>query len=409
MEERVLLVGCQTQQTEDEFFQSTMAELEALVKTAGGVVTGTLTQKRERIESATYIGSGKIEELAFLVEETEAELVIFNDELTPSQIRNLSREVEARVIDRTQLILDIFAQRAQTKEGKLQVELAQLEYLLPRLGGQGIALSRQGGGIGARGPGETKLETDRRHIRERITEMKRSLHSVQTNRELHREKRRKSDVFHVAIVGYTNAGKSTTFNQLTQADVFEEDALFATLDATTRKCKLPSGTTVILSDTVGFIQKLPTTLIASFRSTLEEVLEADVLLHVVDGSHEQFNQQIQTVHKILQQLGASQIPEVLVLNKKDKMTEDWAGGSSAFRMSALDPDDIAHVKQLLEQALSAMLVPYEREVPSDEGGILAKLRRETVVSSMDFEEQTNMYRVAGFERKKEASHDMESY
>ncbi|HHY21557.1 MAG TPA: GTPase HflX, partial [Bacilli bacterium] len=280
-EDVVILVGCQTREITDEHFVLSMDELHSLTKTAGGKVVAHLSQKRPYIDPATYIGGGKVEELIALCEYHEPDLIIFNDELTAGQVRNLTKRCEVTVIDRTQLILDIFAKRAQSREGKLQVELAQLSYLLPRLMGQGLALSRLGGGIGTRGPGETKLEVDRRHIRRRMDEIKRQLSHIVRHRERYRKQRKLNQQIQLALVGYTNAGKSTLLNRLTSGETLEEDLLFATLDPTTKKLKLPSGLTVLLSDTVGFIQDLPTTLIAAFRSTLEEVKEADFLLHVV--------------------------------------------------------------------------------------------------------------------------------
>src|SRR5690606_9949760 len=277
--EKAILVGCQVQTEDDSRFQYSLEELQSLTKTAKGQVVMTITQKRERVHPATYIGKGKVEELVNLEEELEPDVIIFNDELSPSQVRNLSAKFQARVIDRTQLILDIFASRANSKEGKLQVELAQLQYLLPRLIGKGIELSRLGGGIGTRGPGETKLETDRRHIHKRIDDIKNQLSVIVQHRERYRERRKKNNTYQIALVGYTNAGKSTLFNRLTEADSFEENLLFATLDPMTRRMILPGGITTLLTDTVGFIQDLPTSLIAAFRSTLEEVKEADLILH----------------------------------------------------------------------------------------------------------------------------------
>ncbi|HAQ07027.1 MAG TPA: GTPase HflX, partial [Bacillus bacterium] len=313
--EKVILVGCQTSEDDDLRFHYSMEELESLTETAQGNVMVQVVQKRAKVHPATYIGKGKVEELQALEEELEPDLIIFNDELSPSQNRNLSAGLKARVIDRTQLILDIFAQRARSKEGKLQVELAQLQYLLPRLGGKGIEMSRLGAGIGTRGPGETKLESDRRHIRRRIDDIKTQLSVIVQHRDRYRERRKKNKTFQIALVGYTNAGKSTLFNRLTEADSYEENQLFATLDPMTRKAILPSGFTALLTDTVGFIQDLPTTLIAAFRSTLEEVREADLLLHVVDMSSQDYFSHEQTVNKLLEDLEVHQIPQITVYNK----------------------------------------------------------------------------------------------
>ncbi|HDR8355466.1 TPA: GTPase HflX, partial [Bacillus cereus] len=300
--EKVILVGCQLPQDDDEKFMHSMKELASLAKTARAEVLASTTQKRPKFHPATYIGKGKLEELTMLTEELEPDVIIFNNELTPSQIRNLSSVLDARVIDRTQLILDIFAQRAKSREGKLQVELAQLQYTMPRLMGQGLSLSRLGGGIGTRGPGETKLETDRRHIRSRIDEIKKQLAVVVEHRKRYRERRKDNKVFQISLIGYTNAGKSTLFNRLTEANTFEENLLFATLDPTTRKMPLPSGYTVLLTDTVGFIQDLPTSLIAAFRSTLEEAGEADVILHVVDSADPNYIGHEKTVKRLLSEL-----------------------------------------------------------------------------------------------------------
>ncbi|MDY0396442.1 GTPase HflX [Virgibacillus halophilus] len=293
-----------------------MEELKSLVQTAGGDVKTVVTQNRQHIHPALYFGEGKAREIKRMVEELEIDVVISNDELSAGQSRNLSNLLGTRLIDRSQLILDIFAKRARTKEGKLQVELAQLAYLLPRLHGQGSQLSRLGAGIGTRGPGETKLETDQRHIRKRITDIKHRLKSAVKQREQYRTRRKNSDIFQVAIVGYTNAGKSTLFNRMSKSLSLEENKLFATLDPMTRKVVLPSGFTTLATDTVGFIQDLPTSLIAAFRSTLEEVNEADLILHVVDGSHPDQLHHQQVVNDLLRQLGAETIPTLTVYNKK---------------------------------------------------------------------------------------------
>ena len=395
--EKAILVGCQID--EDDFsFRYAMAELASLTKTAGGIVVGQMTQKREKIHPATYIGKGKLAELKVLEEELEADLIIFNDELSPSQMRNLSDVLEARIIDRTQLILDIFAGRARSKEGKLQVELAQLQYLLPRLAGQGTQLSRLGGGIGTRGPGETQLETDRRHIRRRIKEIKAELAGIVRHREQYRERRKKNKMFQIALVGYTNAGKSTLFNRLTEADSLEEDLLFATLDPMTRKMTLPSGFTVLLTDTVGFIQDLPTTLIAAFRSTLEEVKEADLFLHVVDSANPDYYQHEQTVQKLLQELECSETPQVTVYNKKDIKHPDFVPVSSTKQVliSAFDERDLLLLQNVIEEVIAETMVPFHLEVPSGEGKLLARLKQETILKEMFFSEEQNVYICKGY-------------
>ena len=395
--EKAILVGCQTKEGDLPFHYS-MDELASLTKTANGEVLTTLTQKRERVSPATYIGKGKVEELKTLVDEMEAKLVIFNDELSPSQVRNIAREVDARILDRTQLILDIFAQRARSKEGKLQVELAQLQYLLPRLSGQGTQLSRLGAGIGTRGPGETKLEADRRHIRDRIHDIKSQLSVVVQHRERYRERRKKNHVFQVAIVGYTNAGKSTLFNRLTEATSYEENQLFATLDPMTKKCILPSGFTVLITDTVGFIQDLPTSLIAAFRSTLEEVKEADLLLHVVDTSNPDYFQHEQTVNQLLEELETSHIQQLTVYNKKDIQHPDFVPSTKndSIQISTLVDNDREQLKQLMETKVIGVMKDYHVDVPSTEGKLLSQLKNETILRELAFHEEKQLYVCKGY-------------
>ncbi|MCI7185189.1 MAG: GTPase HflX, partial [Mitsuokella jalaludinii] len=299
-EERALLAGLDCGRTLWPIDES-MAELARLADTAGATIVGTFIQRREKPDAAFFLGRGKVSEIAMEVQNRDATLLILDDELTPSQQHNLEQMLGIKVIDRTALILDIFAQRARTKEGKLQVELAQLQYNLPRLGGQGLVLSRLGGGIGTRGPGETKLEVDRRRIYARIHDLEAQIDAVQKNRHLHRRRRKLSRIPLVALVGYTNAGKSTLLNRLTGSEVFAEDKLFATLDPTTRHLILPEKQEILLTDTVGFIQKLPHTLVKAFRATLEEVQEADLLLHVVDCSNDNYEQQIESVVEVLKE------------------------------------------------------------------------------------------------------------
>lgn len=395
--ESVILIGCQT--TEDDLrYEYSLDELSSLTKTADGEVLITVTQKRDRVHPSTYIGKGKVEELQNLVEELEPNLLIFNDELSPSQIRNLSQHFNARVIDRTQLILDIFAQRARSKEGKLQVELAQLQYLLPRLAGQGTALSRLGAGIGTRGPGETKLESDRRHIRRRIDDIKEQLDVVVKHRERYRDRRKRNKTFQVALVGYTNAGKSTIFNRLTEAGSFEENLLFATLDPMTRKSVLPSGFTVLLTDTVGFIQDLPTTLIAAFRSTLEEVKEADLLLHVVDSSSPDYFNHEKTVRELLSDLEVNHIPQLTLYNKKDLKHDDFMPSSNdkSMLISAFEEKDLETVLAQIEETVIGRMEAYHVFLPASEGKLLSQLKNESIMRSLSFDEEKEHYECKGF-------------
>ena len=315
--ERAALVGLATGRTRREAAERSLEELAGLAKAAGASVVLSGVQERPRPDPATFLGSGKVATLTLACDEADVELVIFDNELSPAQLRNLERSLGRRVIDRTQLILDIFARRARTREGKLQVELAQLEYLLPRLVGFGIELSRLGAGIGTRGPGETKLETDRRKIRQRIATITRQLATVERRRGQLRERRQRLESPSVALVGYTNAGKTTLFNRLTRERAVTSDALFVTLDPLVREARLHDGQRVMLSDTVGFIDRLPHTLVAAFHATLEEVVEADLLLHVVDASSEDGERQAGAVRTVLEEIGASAVPVITVYNKAD--------------------------------------------------------------------------------------------
>ncbi|TRY26791.1 GTPase HflX [Brevibacillus sp. LEMMJ03] len=391
--ETAILVGCFLDNRDAERARLSMEELHELARTAGVEVLDVVTQNRERIDPAWYLGSGKIQEIAHRARELDVDLVIFNDELSPSQTRNLDTAFDCKVIDRTQLILDIFAGRAQSREGKIQVELAQYNYLLPRLAGQGRQLSRLGGGIGTRGPGETKLESDRRHIRRRISELKQQLADIVRTRQLHRERRKKNSVYQIALVGYTNAGKSTLLNRLTSADTLQEDKLFATLDPTTRQLSLPSGMDVLLTDTVGFIQDLPTTLVAAFRSTLEGVQEADLILHVVDSHHPDLEIHMEVVERILRELKADDIPQLVVFNKADLIREGTylPPVDDAILISALRDDDL---KRLLERIESYVYASFDRitlKVPVERGDIVSLLHREGVEMEQAFDEADAAY------------------
>ncbi|TKI55134.1 GTPase HflX [Brevibacillus antibioticus] len=391
--ETAILIGCYLDNRNEERTRLSMEELHELADTAGVEVLDVITQNRDRVDSAWYLGTGKIDEIAQRAEELDVDVIIFNDELSPSQTRNLDKVFDCKVIDRTQLILDIFAGRAQSREGKIQVELAQYNYLLPRLAGQGKQLSRLGGGIGTRGPGETKLESDRRHIRKRISELKQQLEDTVRTRQLHRERRKKNNVFQIALVGYTNAGKSTILNKLTNANTLQEDKLFATLDPTTRQLELPSGLDVLLTDTVGFIQDLPTSLVAAFRSTLEGVKEADLILHVVDSHHPDFQVHMEVVDKILRELKAEEIPHLVVFNKADMLVEGsyLPRADESILISAMREDDL---KQLLTRIESFALQSFNEmklRVPVERGDILSLLHRDGVEMEQEFNEEEAAY------------------
>lgn len=365
--ERAILVSIQTGNDEED--RISLDELAELVHTAGAEIIGTFGQRRQKKDPTHYIGQGKAEELYAEVQELGADLVIVDDELSPIQQRNLEDAVSVRVIDRTQLILDIFAQRAQTREGKLQVELAQLKYLLPRLVGSGAAMSRLGGGIGTRGPGETKLESDRRRIRSRITDLSEELEEVRRHRRVQRQARERLPFPTAALVGYTSAGKSTLLNTLTGAEVFVDRKLFATLDPTTRRVLLPDGSALLITDTVGFIRKLPHQLVAAFRATLEEVLEADFLVHVVDASHPDMDSQITAVHEVLSELGAGEKLSVTVFNKSDMVADQYAlrllvaSTPRSVYISAKNHEGIPQLMTLLGKTIEDLMVHLTLRIP----------------------------------------------
>jgi GTP-binding protein HflX len=395
--ERVILVGVETEENYKNFEES-MTELKSLTKTANGEVVFSLTQRRPQVDRQTLVGKGKLEELAQLADAHETDLIIFNHELTPRQSQLIGDAVGVPVIDRVQLILDIFAMRARSKEGKLQVELAQLDYLLPRLVGQGKNMSRLGGGIGTRGPGETKLETDRRHIRNKITIIKRELKEVAAHRERTRQKRKDNQTFQIGLIGYTNAGKSTILNILTSAQTYEQDQLFATLDPLTKKWRLPEGFEVTVTDTVGFIQELPTQLIDAFHSTLEESQGMDLLLHVVDASAENRQQQEETVLQLMNQLNLESVPMLTVYNKADKIDDNQFVPTlfPNVLISAKSSKGKEQLIQAIKLAIMESLEPYTLSLQQDEGKLLNRLKRETLLLSSDYEEETQTYLLKGF-------------
>ncbi|MDU4698502.1 MULTISPECIES: GTPase HflX [Paenibacillus] len=372
-----------------------LAELVQLAETAGVEVAESIVQNRDKPDSRWFIGKGKVLELREVIEQREANTAIFDQELSGAQVRNLEEMLDVKIIDRTQLILDIFAQRAKTREGIIQVELAQLTYLLPRLSGHGKNLSRLGGGIGTRGPGESQLETDRRHIRRRIGELKRQLEEVTRHRQLHRARRKENGVVQIALVGYTNAGKSTLLKALTSADVFVENQLFATLDPTTRLLPLPGGKEVVLTDTVGFIQNLPHDLVAAFRATLEEVNEADLILHVVDASSLMREEQVEVVDRILNDLGAGGKPQIVLYNKKDicppEQLQMLPTGEGYLKISAFDERDLAEIREAVQRKLSGGTKTFR--IPAERGDLTPVLYRVGEVVDKQMDEDVMIYEI----------------
>lgn len=386
IEEKVILVGVSEQEGDDA--EDSVTELAELVKTAGATVVGTLIQKRETIHPGTYVGTGKVEEIALLIAQTGATGIVCDDELSPAQLRNLENMLDTKVMDRTLIILDIFAARATTSEGKIQVELAQLKYRLSRLSGLGKTMSRLGGGIGTRGPGEKKLEIDRRLINDRIAQLNRELKEVVKHREITRAKRAKSEVPVVAIVGYTNAGKSTLLNHLTDAEVLEEDKLFATLDPTTRMLELDGHQQVLLTDTVGFIRKLPHHLIEAFKSTLEEAKYADYIFHVVDASNLQMDKQMHIVYETLDHLGVKNKKMVTLFNKMDQRTEEEPlqdfRADHILQISAANNQGLDEIKALLQEMLREDKVYIERVIPYAQAGIIQLVREKGELVSEEY-------------------------
>ena len=386
MEEKVILIGVSEQEGDDA--EDSLAELAELVKTAGAVVVGTLIQKRESIHPGTYVGTGKVDEIAQLLAATGATGIVCDDELSPAQMKNLESILATKVMDRTLIILDIFAARATTSEGKIQVELAQLKYRLSRLSGLGKSMSRLGGGIGTRGPGEKKLEMDRRLINDRIAQLNRELKEVVKHRDITRAKREKNDVPVVAIVGYTNAGKSTLLNHLTDAEVLEEDKLFATLDPTTRVLELDGHQQILLTDTVGFIRKLPHHLIEAFKSTLEEAKYADYIFHVVDASNPQMDKQMHIVYETLDHLGVRNKKIVTLFNKMDQRTDDEPlqdfRADHILMISAARNEGINEIKELLQEMLREDKVYVERVVPYAQAGMIQLVREKGELVSEEY-------------------------
>lgn len=375
--ERVILVGVQADDNEDT--EKSLDELEELAQTAGAETVGRIIQNREQIHPGTYVGKGKLDEIKTLLWETDATGIICDDELSPAQLGNLQDALDTKVMDRTLIILDIFAERASTNEGKIQVELAQLKYRQSRLVGLGKSLSRLGGGIGTRGPGEKKLEMDRRLIKGRIAQLNRELKDVKRHREVTREQRSRNHIPVIAIVGYTNAGKSTLLNRLTGASVLEEDKLFATLDPTTRGLKLPSGQEVLLTDTVGFIRKLPHHLIEAFKSTLEEAKYADMILHVVDVSNPQMDEQLYTVYETLQNLDVKDKVVITAFNKQDRLTEvpiirDFKA-DHIVNISARTGQGLDALQSVIEQILRERKIEISRTYSYADAGKIQLIRK----------------------------------
>lgn len=400
MSERAILIGMEWGKNDSLWtVDDSLEELKQLADTAGATVIKKFIQKRPKPDPAFFIGRGKVQELALYAQQENIDLCIFDDELSPAQQRNIESVMGIRILDRTALILDIFAQRARTNEGKLQVELAQLQYTLPRIMGKGLMLSRLGGGIGTRGPGETKLEVDRRRIRDRIAFIKDQIEKVKAVRSLHRSKRKKNNVFEVSLVGYTNAGKSTLLNTLTNSDIYAKDQLFATLDPTTRQLTLPNKQEIIITDTVGFIQRLPHQLIAAFRSTLEVVTEADLLVHVIDVSHELYKEQAAAVHEVLKEIGAETKPVITVYNKIDKLPPDskladrLALEEDTVCISAAKKLNLETLQQMIESHLKSKAVEVILCIPYAETAKAAQLHETANVLEQEYTENGAVMKV----------------
>ncbi|MCL2407209.1 MAG: GTPase HflX [Defluviitaleaceae bacterium] len=409
--EAAVIVGIEIKQDKNADIDELMLELAELTQTAGAQVVEAVIQKADSVHSGHYLGKGKVEELKALIDELDIDVAIFNDELSPAQIRNLSDMLGVRIVDRTALILDIFAMRAQSAEGRLQVEMAQHKYRLSRLAGlqKGIEMSRLGGGIGTRGPGETKLETDRRHIRNRLDKLRADLKEVAKRREVMRKSRERESIPVIALMGYTNAGKSTVMKALSGADVFVENKLFATLDTTTRRIDMGSAE-VLLTDTVGFIQKLPTTLVEAFKSTLEEIVYADILLHVVDVSNPNHRTQMEVTYKTAAELGAGDVPIITVFNKIDRLDGEAvfsdSRASDVVCISALDGTGMNELVHILEKALQSLRRKLSILLPYTEGALLDYLHKNCTILTKDHTEEGILMEIYG---DNEAVHRMEQF
>lgn len=381
--QKALLVSVDTGEFDAE---ASLEELAELVKSAGAEPELTVMQKLDRPESATFVGTGKLKEIAEICKQQETDIIVVDSELSPTQIKNIENETDKRVIDRTTLILDIFAQRARSKEGKLQVELAQLKYMLPRLTGKGVEMSRLGGGIGTRGPGETKLETDKRHIRRRTETLKAELAEVEKHRNMLRKRRKKDGVITCAIVGYTNAGKSTLMNYLTNAGVLAQDKLFATLDPTSRALKLPSGVTVMLIDTVGLVRRLPHHLVEAFRSTLEEAAQSDIIINLCDASSDEARTHLAVTKDLLESLNCGDTPIINVLNKcdlvqKDTMEQEF---ESYVKISARTGDGVDKLLEIIDENLPIRLKKVNIVLPFSAGGLAGEIREKGTLISEEY-------------------------
>ncbi|MDD6164119.1 MAG: GTPase HflX [Anaerovibrio slackiae] len=404
-QERAILAGVDYNASAGGWsIEDSLTELKGLAETAGAQVAGKVIQRKAKPDNAFFLGRGKVDEIGMLAQNVEADLLIVDDEISPSQQRNLEMSTGLRVVDRTALILDIFAQRARSAAGKLQVELAQLRYNLPRLGGQGLVLSRQGGGIGTRGPGETKLEMDRRRIHGRIHDLEERIAKLKNQRQLHRAQRKNSRIPTAALVGYTNAGKSTLLNALAAGDeVLAEDKLFATLDPTTRLVELDEKQELLLTDTVGFIQKLPHTLVSAFQATLEETVEADLLLHVVDASDANYELQIKAVMEVLSEIGAQDKPSVFVFNKADKLPEAerdneyiaarMLQGRDGVVISAKDEQGLKMLREKIKGFFNQGQVTLTLCIPYDQGALVTELHNLGKVEAIDYDEQGTLLTV----------------